>query len=364
MSKRQILVFEDKGENFEKIEGPLTDDPRLDQYDIEWFPVDRTAPESWDGEEDPEPTDILYPYLENPHPDLVVLDWELGGYKSGVRRQHVQSACEELGIPLCVYHRDEGHFSDPESLKEYEENLIRIDVKETSEQVADAIATIATSFVEIKEALRTENVDGVQSALHQVIDVPPSAEAQLDQYSLGQSAALRVAKSDMTDEERTRITSTFIGYWIHNQILEYPGVLLNEVATASYLGVDHEEFQTRQACYEALEKAAYDGPFSDLSRDNWWWTNLLDEIRLELPPGEDGDLLSGPALFEELCGESVSPVTCVESGEPKAGYYCILTEKPVCEEHSEKPGGWIPVGASRSRISSSELEKVNAWMPS
>jgi len=353
---RNILIFEDKTDNYQELLDPLEAHPQLEDFSTDRFPPEETGPEA-------EPSEVLNPYLHDPHPDLVVLDWDLGGYKSGVRRQHVRSACEELGIPLCVYHRDEGHFSNPEELKEYDENLIRIDVKDTSEQVADAIATIATSFVQIRQAIRENEVEGVHSALSEALGVPSSAQSQLEQYSMGQSTTVQVAKSDMSDDEKLRVISTLIGYWIHNQILEYPGVLLNEVATASYLAVDHEEFQELEGCKEQLEDAEYDGPFSGLTRDNWWWTNLLDDLRLDLPLDENGDLLDGSELFEELCDQEMSPAVCTEGGEPKAGYYCILTDEPVCEEHSRQPSGWIPVGATRSRISDSEFKKVNAWMP-
>jgi len=363
MSENLILIFEDQDTNYKKLRDPLLAHEKADRFVIDQFPPDKTTPENWTSDEQPEAADILADELTDPIPDLVVLDWELSGFKSDIRREHVQSACKERGIPLCVYHRNEGHFADPQELKEYEEDLIPIDVKEAAVDVADAVLTIADAFVEIHGAIKANAFSSMHDALYKSMDVPTSAEAQLGQYSMGQSTALQIAKEEPDESERNRIISTFIGYWIHNQLLEYPGVLLNRTATASYLGVDHEAFAESNKCQDALEKARYKGPFSDLSRDDWWWTNRLDDLRLELPTDDDGNLLSGPPLFRELCDVNLSSVRCVEGGEPRGGYYCVLTEQPVCKEHSRQPEGWIPVGATRSRISDSKYEEVTSWMP-
>lgn len=363
MSENRILIFEDQEENYEELRKPLLNHKNADRFVIDQFPPDKTEPEDWTKDEQPEAHDILADELTDPIPDLVVLDWELSGFKSDVRREHVQALCKERGIPLCVYHRNEGHFADPQELKEYEEDLIPIDVKEAAVDVADAVLTIAKAFTDIHSAIKANTVSTMHDALYESMDVPTSAEAQMEQYSMGQSTALRVAKEELDEAERNRIISTFIGYWIHNQLLEYPGVLLNQTATASYLGVDHEEFKASTECQEALKEARYRGPFSDLSREDWWWTNRLDDLRLDLPPAEEGGLLSGPELFRELCDVDLGEVRCVENEENRGGYYCILTEKPVCEDHSKQPQGWIPVGATRSRISDSKYEEVTSWMP-
>jgi hypothetical protein len=363
MSENNILIFEDQESNYEELRDPLLEHEKAGRFAINQFPPEKTAPDNWTSDERPEATDILTEELTDPIPDLVVLDWELSGFKSDVRREHVQAACKERGIPLCVYHRNEGHFADPQELKEYEEDLIPIDVKEAAVDVADAVLTIADAFVEIKGAIKANAVSRMEDALYESMNVPTSAETQMEQYSMGQSTTLRVAKEDLDEAERTRIISTFIGYWIHNQLLEYPGVLLNRTATASYLGVDPNDFAESTDCQDALIDARYGGPFSDLSRDDWWWTNRLDDFRLDLPPNDDGDLLSGPSLFRELCDVELAPVRCVEGGEERGGYYCVLTEEPVCKEHSEQPQGWIPVGATRSRISDSKYEEVTSWMP-
>lgn len=363
MSENHILIFEDQEDNYVELHESMLTHEKADRFVIDRFPPEKTAPDSWSSDEQPGAADILADELTDPIPDLVVLDWELGGFESNVRREHVQAACKERGIPLCVYHRNEGQFADPQELKEYEEDLIPIDVKEAAIDVADAVLTIANAFVEIHGAIKANAVSDMHDALYESMNVPTSAEAQMGQYSMGQSTALRVVKEELDESERNRIISTFIGYWIHNQLLEYPGVLLNRTATASYLGVDYEDFTESTKCQNALKKARYKGPFSDLSRDDWWWTNRLDDLRLELPPSDDGGLPTGPPLFRELCDIDLAPVRCVEDGEKRGGYYCILTEQPVCKEHSKQPEGWIPVGATRSRISDSKYEEVTSWMP-
>jgi len=64
----------------------------------------------------------------------------------------------------------------------------------------------------------------------------------------------------------------------------------------------------------------------------------------------DGDARSPTG--RELAGREVADVRVArcaeEGGHDGAGYYCILSDEPVCLEHSVPPGEWCPVGANRA----------------
>jgi hypothetical protein len=116
-----IFIFEDVEPNLEDLKSPLKDILDEEDYKFEDFRGQESGPDDLD---DTEYVKQLLEDEEGNYPLLVVLDAELNEYNaSTVRRADVREACSELGIPICVYHRDEGEYSDPESIKESETKL-------------------------------------------------------------------------------------------------------------------------------------------------------------------------------------------------------------------------------------------------
>jgi hypothetical protein len=354
----RILVFEDDNENYKKIAEPLKSLVDEDTYSIQRFDGSIAPPE--DTETSDKFVSLVKEKIRSPkYAALVVLDWDLTMYRNGVSRTHVQRACQELGVPLCAYHRDEGLYSNPDELQDYEEDIIKIDKKEGDQAAAEAFATIAQGFSTIYEALSEPEELQPKSMLYDILGAPSVAESKLDQYSLGQSGTIGIAKSAESDEDRIRRMATFFGYWVHNQLLEYPGVLLNYVSAASYLGIDPQQFRENNTIQETFSDAQYEGPFSDLGQ--WWWAPLVDEVQAEhMEPG-DGQLIKGEPLFERIGVEDFTHVQCT-MGHKGAGYYCIMREEPVCEDHSVQPSNWIPMGATHSRITEEDYDKLSSWM--
>lgn len=354
-----ILVFEDKEPNFEELAAPLED--RLgEEYDLNLFDGSESA-----REDETDSEFVMRLFKEQDYPLLVILDAELNQYPSStVRKADVKDACAELGIPLCVYHRDEGQYSNPENVKESEDQIIRLDPKTGHASMADACAGIAKGFQSIREELRSRMGDASPEAMleppsefmKKLDDVPVNSKADLDKYSWGQSESIRLISDGDGKPDMLRRKSTTLGYWIYNQLLEYPGVLVNEVALASYLGVDHDDFQN-EAVQELFGEALYDGPFSEV--DNWWWTAEIDGILAANTNPEDGSIISGQELISRN-GFEIGTATCLEEHEG-AGYYCVLSERPVCEDHSVSPEAWIPAGASLTRLSEKEYMKLSGW---
>lgn len=360
-SRHCILIFEDKPENYEELADPLEEQLDADKYYTELFGGDESRPE---GKSDAEV--VMNLMKAHDYPLFVILDAELNQYsQSTVRKADVKDACTELGVPLCVYHRNEGEYSDPENIKESEDHIIRLDPKSGHADMAHTCAGIARGFNSIRTALEEYMTDASPDALleppskfvGELDDVPVNAKANLDKYSWGQSESVGLIMDGEDKNDMIRRKSTILGYWIYNQLLEYPGVLINTVAAASYLGVDHETFSEKEEFHEPLEEARYEGPFSDV--DNWWWTSEIDGILAENTTHEDGNIIDGREFFSRK-GMEIKPARCLENHEG-AGYYCILTERPVCEEHSVSPEAWIPAGASLTRISESEYMKLSGW---
>lgn len=355
-TERRILIFEDTDEQYELIHEPLEHFLEGEGIEIQRFGgfEDDEIPEG-------EASAVAMEAVTEPSPpSLVVLDWELTKLPIGVRREHVKVACEEARVPLCVYHREgEGAFAQTRRMKKWEEHVIMIDPKEDPADVAEQCANLAKSFIDIHRSLERAEDGRLKSALREILGAPLAAESQLDQYSWGRSEAVGLARDrDITDEARPRAASTFVGYWIHNQLLQFPGVLLNSGALASYLGIESEALRGRPELKAEFDDALYEGPFSEIKER--WWTSGIDGIRADHTVGDS--LAEGLELVESMGFDEVDPAQCV-AGHEGAGFYCILTDEPVCKEHSVRPKGWIPIGASRARIYEDEYKRMKPWMP-
>lgn len=351
----RVLVFEDRGENYEEIrlplEAALPEELTLERFDHE-TPIesDVVLKELVDWVRDPS------------FPLLIILDYDLTAAGNQVRREHVRQLCEDYDLPLCIYHRIDSTPEDRLQVQEYEEDRIKINPSKGAEEVARDAGNIAKGFNQIRYALA--DVLGTESrpAIPEILDAPRGVRGKLDQYAWGNPGALMGGGPDMDRDDIIRRSTTHLGYWIHNELLEFPGALLNPVALAAYLDVNHEIFCEDPAYKEPFENALYDGPFSELGR--WWWTPKVDEIRATHMTDDDTAMPLGQTIFQRLELPEIGKAICHDGESENHGgarYYCIIKEMPVCEEHSKNPEGWIPMGATRSRISQDELARLEPW---
>jgi hypothetical protein len=155
-------------------------------------------------------------------------------------------------------------------------------------------------------------------------------------------------------DNNLRRQSTIFGTWIYDSVLKYPGLVVNEVAAASYLNISPEEFADCDV-RKVFAGGIYEGPFACESRP-LWWRDQLDELMLE----EEVD--DGREVVLKLTGREVSACKCSESGEAPAGFYCMITKKPVSEEYSVGGISWFPPGADLARIVSAKYDELAPWL--
>ncbi|SDG77167.1 hypothetical protein [Janthinobacterium sp. YR213] len=155
------------------------------------------------------------------------------------------------------------------------------------------------------------------------------------------------------DHELRRQASIF-GTWIYDSLLKYPGLVVNEVAAASYLNIAEDDFAD-PAVRSLFKAALYSGPFACESR-SLWWRDQLDELLLE------ADAEDGVAFVSSRIGKVVAQCKCSESGEAPAGFYCMVTKKPVSEEYSVGGISWFPPGADLARIVSTKYDELAPWL--
>lgn len=351
----RVLVFEDREDNYEEIraplEGALPDELTLERFD-HGMPIE--SDEVLDELED-RVKDLDFPLL-------IILDYDLTVAHNQVRREHVQQLCEDHDLPLCIYHRIDSSPEDRLQVQEYEEDRIKINPSKGAEEVARNAANIAKGFNQIRRSLADALGNESRPAIPEILDAPRGVRGKLDQYSWGNPGALMGGGPNMDQDDLVRRSTTHLGYWIRNELLEFPGALLNPVALAAYLNVDHEAFCENPEYQEPFDDALYDGPFSELGR--WWWTPKVDEIRASHMEENDTKMPLGRTIFERLEHPQIGQAICHDAESEDHGdarYYCIVKEKPVCEEHSKNPEGWIPMGATRSRISRDELARLEPW---
>jgi hypothetical protein len=155
------------------------------------------------------------------------------------------------------------------------------------------------------------------------------------------------------DHHANRQAAIF-GTLIYDSLLKYPGITVNSVAAASYLNISVDEFQ-QQEVRSVFASAIYNGPFSSSSRV-LWWRDVLDDLLLE------ADADDGRALVLAKIGRQVSPCVCSESGVEPAGYYCMITGRPVSEEYSKGGISWFPPGADLAKIAESKYDELAPWL--
>lgn len=125
-----------------------------------------------------------------------------------------------------------------------------------------------------------------------------------------------------------------IAKWIRKVLMEYPGILYDEIHAATFLGISLNEFRNEKI-QEYFKNAQYSGPFSD-QKNLWWKSELIglsdksmteEEIFMEFNKGFT-------QMWKRKTSESLKPAKCCFSGKTTADYVCCILEKPVMVKYS------------------------------
>jgi hypothetical protein len=148
---------------------------------------------------------------------------------------------------------------------------------------------------------------------------------------------------------RQRRMPRVLGMWLRLSLLRFPGLLVNEVAAASYLNISLPEF-AKLEIRDQFQSAKYEGPFSGLG--DWWWRDDLDSLTLEAQTSDGRDLLRARGILVDECLD--------DETKSRAGYYCMITETPVGRANSKGSINWFPSGADLARIRTSKFEQITS----
>lgn len=285
---------------------------------------------------------------------LVLMDYDLTKYEPTVSRPLIVGVCDELGIPLVLYHFVVEEMERITYMRDWGEDIIVLQDYKTILNLSKKLSAFIRGFIQIRNGLLTAGKQEFIFTINDILESPEGSEVAINQYLWSRFSPLQIADIEPT-RATTRRTAA-LGYWIYNVLLQFPGVLLNETAAASYLDIFLDDF-SKDGTQDVFKDALYNGPFS--GGESYWWLKKLDELLLSSAE-KLGEVKTGHDLLEKL-GKNVRRSRCYHDHDG-AGFYCIIRQTAVCSKHSANPGEWLPLGAERSRIEIDKFEELKPWI--
>lgn len=290
---------------------------------------------------------------------LLVVDRDLSMSKKflGLSVNAVAGAAKRLAIPVCSYARQPAT-EDYEWRVRWEEGHIVLRFGIDDDELARQAVLAACGFAEITAKLPEIMKDKLNKSPAKILAAllgKPEYSDKIALYSVGDQNRLPeiLAKAkDVTD--RVKRMGCFLGYWLWDSLLRYPGLLVNEVAAASHLNIATVDFRVPEV-RAVFEDAVYRGPFADPKRPQWW-RGMLDDI-----VSREGHN-TGLELVRKEVRDTINPCQCSVDPSKPAGYYCIISENPVSLENSKGGLSWFPRGADLTRVSNLIFAEYGPWL--
>ncbi|KAF0206378.1 MAG: hypothetical protein FD173_228 [Gallionellaceae bacterium] len=296
---------------------------------------------------------------------LIVCDRDLSQIKTytGLSEAIVSKVADRLGIPICLYARGLNDDSVLERQREWGDGRIVLDCKKPAE-MATKIELLANGFAQVKElvtgilVMRGKNkLQSPAAVVASVIDRQDSTD-KIGLYISGDQKMISEILPYVHNSDKKGLKlrlPTLVGYWIYDSILRYPGLLVNKIAIASYLNIAVTDFEKNSDVQKLFAKALYKGPFAD-EKNPLWWRNDLDDIL------QNGECNDGQEYVQKKLHKTVKPCMCSVDKKKRAGWYCMVTKKPVSLESSKGNITWFPRGADLARISTAVYDDIGPWL--
>lgn len=358
MQRADVLIFEDKPKEIEKIEKEF----KQTGINFTFFkPVNKYSKEPFDRRLKKELENEIYKDIS-----LIICDSDLSDIKGyiGLSEVVVANVAKEIAIPISLYAL--GKYKDElMRLKDWSELKIILDVSAGYDKLAAESKIIFEGFQFLRSGYKKimngtgEKKYTLSEILSRILD-RPKLKDRIAQYGIGNKQMLEEIlpyyniKDIKEIEKEDKRIPMLLGYCLWNSILRFPGILLNDTAAASYLNIKEKEFKGEKKIKELFNTAAYLGPFATIQ--NYWWRDDLDNIIFQ-EKCKDGLELARKKGFDKIenCKCSVNPTK-------EAGYYCMLTKKPVSAENSKSNISWFPTGADLARISNPKFDELAPWL--
>jgi hypothetical protein len=289
---------------------------------------------------------------------LLVADRDLSKSRNfaGLSVNAVTAAAKRLALPIASYAR-EPEQDDYEWRGRWEEEHIVLSFSEGEDELARRAALAACGFAELAaelpEVLAQKANDSPAKMLAALLSKPEYSE-KIALYSVGdQNRLLEALAHGRQLELRVERMTRFLGYWLWDSLLRYPGLLANEVAAASHLNLETAGFRQPEV-RAVFAEALYSGPFADPKKPQWWRGMLDDIVSRE-------DCADGLELVRKTVDPTIRCSQCYVDASKQAGYYCIISRLPVSLENSKGGLSWFPRGADLTRIGKPKFEEYAPW---
>lgn len=305
---------------------------------------------------------------------LLVTDRDLSTaarYWGGLSESSVSKAARELGLPLACYRKTSDRPED-QLRRVAGDGLIELPIETKAR--AEKIASLARGFIKLRKLLGDREPKAISktsasyyaaspgAVLAEALG-QPSVASRLDTFASGDANAIseiirvstRKDDSRFLAEDKRRMVVA-LGVWLADQIMVYPGVLLDTTAAASYLNIDPKSFE-KDEVRAVFKKALFSSklPFAD-TKSPYWWRHLLDDIVL------DNECKNGLDLCKKKGIKNVTFCPCSLEPTLPAGYVCMATGKPISEQNSSGRIRWFPIGADLARINKKIHAKLAPWI--
>lgn len=125
-----------------------------------------------------------------------------------------------------------------------------------------------------------------------------------------------------------------VASWIRNIVLEFPGILYDQVHAATLLGISKDVFQSSDV-QQVFALTKYEGIFEP--SDGRWWKSKLLKVAYSMMNKKERELQlrdGFPAALERRTGTAIERAKCVFSGESPADWVCYILKKPVMIKYS------------------------------
>ncbi|MEN5171503.1 hypothetical protein ABE427_02020 [Acinetobacter higginsii] len=368
-----ILLIDDKSNIPQDLKKAITRiEPELEHLIDVWSPHNEKSLQELYHANKGKPThdsgadeDIWRRVLEQQKVEMVVIDHDLSSLQIRISESAITNACKQLAIPVCTYHRKPTQ-NDSQNLKDRVNQArsfsieINIDEDNHYEKCALEIIDVFHGFKYISKEFSTLDSDTLQGGPAKIISAilkKPQLESLFARYTSSSTLAADIIQydEDASDDQISDILNKripfILGCWLYNYVLPFPGILLNKIATSSYINLNIDQFHENS---DEFESAKYHGPFS--SNLAYWWRHDLDQIFF------DADVEDAVEYLNNKGKENILSCKCSVNSESDAGYYCIVKKQPISHIESIGHLSWIPQGADLCRINKKIYRRLAPMM--
>lgn len=139
--------------------------------------------------------------------------------------------------------------------------------------------------------------------------------------------SLREAAPPLEKDQRWQVPR--MARWIRKVIMRFPGILYDELTTATRLGISVESFRRLQV-QQLLKPSKYTGVFSSYE-ERWWRERIVYHAQSLILKHEIQGRMSEKfrEAFTREYHEELEPAICIVDEAPSAEWVCHILKKPV-----------------------------------